>query len=109
MDLFFEFVITVATMYVLMRLGASFYSVPQNEIETAFDHENESVMLGYITQEKNVFYVWNYATDEFLGQGRTKHELESQLRSNLNELYQQLKIIDKDNGSTLQAYRELDQ
>ena len=47
MDLFFEFVITVATMYVLMRLGASFYSVPQNEIETAFDHENESVILGY--------------------------------------------------------------
>lgn len=90
-----------------MRVGHSLSSIPQEDLEPV--DESKFVILGYITREQDVFYVWNYATDEFLGQGRTKHELEGHLCSNLDELYQQLKIIDKDNGITLQAYRELDQ
>jgi len=106
MDLFLQFLTTMAIMYTFMRMGHSLVNIPEEELEQV--DQEEAVLLAYISREQDMFYVWKYDTDEFLAQGRTNQELESRLQENVSdEFYSMLKIVDKDNGATLQAYYDL--
>ena len=63
------------------RIADSLLKELESDIDSKMQEHKKSLIPIKIERHKDVFYVFNNETDDFMGQGATKEELESVLAS----------------------------